>query len=69
MSDNVKTGEEKVQDAIHLLKMVSSGERFGILTDEARTVLEALEYQQQRLDLAARVIKNRNDREWEQVGG
>ena len=68
MNDIVKTGEEKVQDAIHLLKMVASGERFGILTDEARTVLEALEYQQQRLDLAARVIKNRNDREWEAFG-
>lgn len=62
-----KTNDEKVQDAIHILKMVTSGERFGILTHEAEAVLEALEYQQKRLELAAKVIMKHNDREWEQA--
>jgi hypothetical protein len=74
-----KTNDEKAQDAIHILKMVASGERFGILTHEAETILEALEYQQKRLKLAAKVIHivNRwakrlhttwqNDRELEQA--
>ena len=63
--DQRKTSDEKVQEAIHILKMVTSGERFGILTNEAETILEALEYQQKRLELAAKVIKRQNDREWE----
>jgi hypothetical protein len=53
--DQRKKNDEKVQDAIHILKMITSGERFGILTHEAETVLEALEYQQKRLKLAAKV--------------
>ena len=65
--DHRKKNDENVQDAIHILKMITSGERFGILTHEAETVLEALEYQQKRLELAAKVIKRQNDREWEQA--
>lgn len=73
-----KTDDEKVQDAIDLIKLVVGGERFGILTHEAETILEALEYQQKRLKLAAKVIhivnrwakrlhtKRQNDREMEQ---
>lgn len=55
--DQRKTSDEKVQEAIHILKMVTSGERFGILTNEAETILEALEYQQKRLELAVAILE------------
>lgn len=62
-----KSTDEKAQDAINLVQLIASGERFGLLTDEAKMVLDALESQQRRLALAARIIKRYQDEEWKRV--